>query len=114
MMPRDQEPAGLGATYDPDPRMVVNYDRVPRHTVEIRRASAVMSCDGEHVGHVDGVLVSPDGTADVVLERGHLWRKREIVIPAAAIAGVEDDGVTLTLTKEQVAALAARRVHRWF
>jgi sporulation protein YlmC with PRC-barrel domain len=114
MMPRDQELAGLGATYDPDPRMVVNYDRVPRHTVEIRRASAVTSCDGEHVGHVDGVLVSSDGTADIVLERGHLWRKREIVIPAAAIAGVEDDAVRLTLTKEQVGALAARRTHRWF
>ncbi|HET6547395.1 MAG TPA: DUF2171 domain-containing protein, partial [Solirubrobacter sp.] len=89
-------------------------DRIPQHTGEIRRASAVTSCDGEHLGHVDGFLVSTDGTADIVLERGHLWHKREIVIPATAIARVEDDAVTLTLTKEQVGALATRRVHRWF
>jgi sporulation protein YlmC with PRC-barrel domain len=113
-VPRYQELDGLPAAYDPDPRMVVNYDRVPRDTVELRRASAVTSCDGERLGHVDGFLVSADGTADVVLERGHLWRRREIVIPAAAIAGVEDDAVILTLTKEQVSALAARRVPRWF
>ena len=73
-----------------------------------------MSSDGHHVGHVDGFLVGVDGTADVVLERGHLWGKREIVIPATAIANVEDDAVSLSITKDEVGALAARRVHRWF
>jgi sporulation protein YlmC with PRC-barrel domain len=66
------------------------------------------------VGHVDGLLVGADGTADIVLERGHLWGKREIVIPASSIADVGDDSVALTITKDEVGALAARRVHRWF
>jgi sporulation protein YlmC with PRC-barrel domain len=79
-----------------------------------RRSSAVTSADGHHVGHVDGLLVSADGTADIVLERGHLWGRREIVIPAASVAEVEDDAVSLSLTEDEVGALAARRVHRWF
>jgi sporulation protein YlmC with PRC-barrel domain len=84
------------------------------HVNEIRGSRTVTSSDGEHLGHVDGLLVSHDGTADIVLERGHLWHSREIVIPAAAIAGVEDDAVTLTLTKEQVGALAVPGAQRWF
>lgn len=97
-----------------DPHVMVSYDRIPKHTVEIRRSSPVTSSDGHHLGSVDGFLVSADGTADIVLERGHLWGKREVVIPSASIAGVEDDAVALKLTKDEVGALAARRVHRWF
>ena len=73
-----------------------------------------MSADGHHLGHVDGFLVSVDGTADIVLERGHLWGRREVVVPAASVERIEDDAVTLTLTKDEVGALASRRVHRWF
>src|SRR5947209_5351730 len=59
-----------------------SYDRVPKGKVEIRRASAVNSADGERVGHVDGFLVdSDDHITHLVLERGHLWRKRDVTIP---------------------------------
>jgi hypothetical protein len=99
---------------DPDPHVIVNYDRIPQHEVEIRRSSAVVSADAHHLGHVEAFLVGSGETADLVLERGHLWGRREIVIPAAAIARVETDRVTLSLTKDEVGALEARRVHRWF
>ena len=49
-----------------------------------------------------------------MLERGHLWGRREVVIPAAAVARVENDLVTLSVTKDEVGALATRHVHRWF
>jgi hypothetical protein len=114
VLPLYQDPDTFGTVADPDPHMIVTYDRIPKHTVEIRRASAVMSSDGHRVGHVDGFLVSPDGTADIVLERGHLWGRREIVIPAGSIERIADDAVTLTLTKDEVGSLASRRVHRWF
>jgi hypothetical protein len=52
--------------------------------------------------------------ADIVLERGHLWGRREIVIPASAVERVRTDSITLSLTKEQVGALDVRHVHRWF
>jgi len=104
----------MGAAIDPDPRVIVNYDRIPKHEVEIRRSSAVMSTDGHHLGHVEGFLIGSGETADIVLERGHLWGRREIVIPAAAVERVENDSITLSLTKEQVGELDVRNVHRWF
>jgi sporulation protein YlmC with PRC-barrel domain len=113
-LPLYQELDGAGSAIDPDPHVIVNYDRIPKHEVEIRRSSAVVSADGHRLGHVDGFLVGRGETTDIVLERGHLWGRREVVIPAAAVARVENDLVTLSVTKDEVGALATRRVHRWF
>ena len=99
---------------DPDPHVSVTYDRIPKGEVEIRRASEVTSADGHHVGHVDGFLVdSEDAITHFVLERGHLWGKREVTIPMGGIARVDTDAVTLTLTKEEVGELPSVPVHRW-
>ena len=104
-------------TYDLEPAPVdsgVIYDRIPKHEVEIRRASAVESADGHHLGHVDGFVVDrEDSITHLVLERGHLWGRREVTIPISAIAGVETDAVTLTLTKHEVGALPEIPVQRW-
>jgi hypothetical protein len=113
-LPVFQELDGMGTVIDPDPHVVVNYDRIPKSEVEIRRSSAVVSADGHHLGHVEGFLIGSGEVADILLERGHLWGHREIVVPAAAVARVENDRVTLSLTKDAVGALEARRVHRWF
>ncbi len=113
-LPLYQEMDGMGSLIDPDPHVIVNYDRIPKHEVEIRRSSAVMSADGHRLGHVDGFLVGSGETTDIVLERGHLWGRREVVIPAAVVARVENDLVTLSVTKDEVGALATRHVHRWF
>ena len=40
-----------------------------------------------------------------MLEHGHLWGKREVVIPIGAVARVETDAVVLTLSKDEVGAL---------
>ena len=48
-----------------------------------------------------------------MLEHGHLWGKREVVIPIGAVARVETDAVVLTLSKDEVGALESHRVHRW-
>jgi len=90
------------------------YDRIPKGDVEIGRASAVTSSDGHHLGHVDGFVVDgEDHIGHLVLEHGHLWGKREVVIPIGAVARVETDAVVLTLSKDEVGALESRRVHRW-
>jgi hypothetical protein len=67
------------------------------------------------LGTVDGFLVGLDGTfADFVLERGHLWGRREVVVPCDAVERVENDAIRLSITKEAVGRLPARHVHRWF
>ena len=63
---------------DYDPHVSVTYDRIPKGEVEVRRASDVTSADGHHLGKVDGFLVDDDDAiTHFVLERGHLWGRRE-------------------------------------
>jgi hypothetical protein len=98
--------------YDIEPTAVdyaVAYDRIPKREVEIRRASAVGSADGHHLGHVDGFLVDDDRRiTHLVLEQGHPWERRDVAVPIGAVAHVETDAVTLRLTKDDVKALSAR------
>jgi sporulation protein YlmC with PRC-barrel domain len=107
---------GLGYETGPsdyDPHISVTYDRIPKGEVEIRRASGVTSADGHQLGKVDGFLVDDDAITHFVLERGHLWGRREVTIPINAVASVFTDAVTLTLTKDEVGELPSVRVHRW-
>jgi sporulation protein YlmC with PRC-barrel domain len=97
-----------------DSSVAVVYDRVPKGEVEIRRASAVQSADGHFLGEVDGFLVdAEDQITHVVLERGHLWGRREVTIPIGAVEKVETDAVTMRLSKDEVGELPSARVHRW-
>lgn len=114
-MPYYQDLGGVsGVTVDYDQHVTVRYDRIPKGEVELRRASAVRSSDGHHLGHVDGFLVDDEEhITHIVLERGHLWGKREIAIPIGAIAAMETDAAVLTLSKDEVGEMRAVRVHRW-
>ena len=85
--------------------VIVSYDRVPTGEIELRHASAIYSADQRHLGSVDGVVVDADGLiSHLLLERGHLWWKREISIPAAAIAELSTDMVTLGVKKGELGA----------
>jgi sporulation protein YlmC with PRC-barrel domain len=91
----------------------VTYDRVPKGEVEVRRASAVISADGHSLGEVDGFVVDADEhITHFVLERGHLWGRKEVTIPIGAVARVESDAVHVALSKDEVGALPAVRVGR--
>jgi len=96
-----------------DPNVSLFYDRVPKGDVEIRRTSAVISADGHALGEVDGFVVSADEhITHVVLERGHVWGRKEVTIPIGAVARVENDAVHVALSKDDVGALPAVRVGR--
>jgi len=96
-----------------DENVSVLYDRVPKGDVEIRRSSNVVTADGEYVGDVDGFLVEDEHITHFVLERGHLWGRREVTVPIGSVTRVESDTVTVGLSREEIGALPARRVHRW-
>jgi sporulation protein YlmC with PRC-barrel domain len=86
-----------------DPHATISYDRIPKGTVELRRASGVTSADGHHVGHVVGVDVDARGQVrQLVLEHGHLWGKREQAIPIGSVDRIESDEVVLNLSHDQV------------
>lgn len=101
---------GVGAEplFD-DQHISTTYDRVPKGEVELRRQSPVVSADGHGLGHVDGFVVDgEDAITHLVLEHGHLWRRGRVTVPVSAVARVENDEVTLSLTKDEVAALRRR------
>jgi sporulation protein YlmC with PRC-barrel domain len=76
-------------------------DVVPRGEEDIDRGQPVHALDGA-IGRVEGVRVDPDHrVTHVLLQEGHLWGRREVVIPASAVTKIED-GIWLDLTKEQV------------
>jgi sporulation protein YlmC with PRC-barrel domain len=92
----------------------MTYDRIPKGEIEIRRSSPVFSEDGHHLGHVEGFVVDADDhISHLVLERGHLWGRRDVTIPIGSVAKVANDEVTVSLSKDDVGALKAVRVHRW-
>lgn len=105
--------SGLGYAGAFDANAGVFYDRIPKGEVEIRRSSSVVTADGEYVGDVDGFLVEHEHITHFVLERGHLWGRREVTVPIGSVTRVESDTVTVGLSREEIGALPARKVHRW-
>ncbi len=96
-----------------DSHVSMYFDRVPKGEVEVRRASAVISSDGHSLGEVDGFVVDADEhITHFVLERGHLWGRKEVTIPIGAVARVESDAVHVALSKDEVGSLPAVRVGR--
>jgi hypothetical protein len=105
---------GLVGPVDTVTDVGVAYDRVPKGEVEVRRASRVLAADGHYIGDVDGFLVDDtDHITHFVLERGHLWGRREVTVPIGAVESVESDSVKLSLSKDEVGELPSHKIHRW-
>jgi len=91
--------AGVG------PEMVspgVVYDTVPLGEVDVRRGDPVQATDGS-IGRVQGLVIDPRShhVTHVLLQEGHLWGRKEVAIPIRAVTRV-DDGIEVSLTKQQV------------
>jgi uncharacterized protein YrrD len=93
--------------------LAVESESVPAHELAVRRGATVQATDGK-IGHVDEFLVDPanNHVTHLVMHRGHLWNKRDVVIPISAVNRVEDDSVYLTLDKPAVAELPRIPIHR--
>jgi sporulation protein YlmC with PRC-barrel domain len=84
--------------------MGVVYDTTPAGEVEVRRGEHVHATDGA-IGRVQGLVVDRKSrhVTHVLLQEGHLWGKKEVAIPIGAVAKVDpDDGIRLSVTKQQV------------
>jgi sporulation protein YlmC with PRC-barrel domain len=80
-------------------------DRVPEGEVEVRRGEHVHATDGE-IGRVHGFVIDPTDhhLTHVLLDEGHLWGKKTVVIPISAVNDVSN-GVRLSITKAEVGDL---------
>jgi sporulation protein YlmC with PRC-barrel domain len=98
-------PSAYGEFAGGDADVTISYDRVPKGEIELRRASSVYSADGHHLGSVDGVVVEDERLTQLLFKRGHLWWKRELAVPVAAISKFESDLVTLGVTKDELSSV---------
>lgn len=87
-------------------------DRVPLGEVDVRRGESVHAKDGV-IGHVQGLVIDPGDhhVTHVLLAEGHLWGQKDVAIPIGAVTGVED-GIHLSLTKDEVRDLPAVAIDR--
>jgi len=94
-----------------DVPVAVTYDAVPLDEVEVRRGEHVHASDGR-IGKVQGLVIDPDShhVTHVLLQEGHLWGRKEVAIPISVVTGV-DDGIRLSITKQQVQDLPPVDIH---
>ena len=93
--------------------VAVGHKQVPLGERAIRQGSRVEATDGR-VGRVDELIVHPENgqITRLVMREGHLWGRREIVIPVSDVDHIEDETVYLKLSKEQVGALETAPARR--
>jgi len=93
---------GIGAGNVSEP---VTYDTVPDGDVTVRRGEHVHATDGD-IGRVQGLVMDAGDRhiTHVLLQEGHLWGRRQVAIPIAAVSEVRE-GIRLNLTKQEVGDL---------
>jgi hypothetical protein len=113
-------PVGLGifafpyVIQDPDSEWVtMEVEHVPPHELAIRRSADIEATDG-HIGKVDEFLVDPETChiSHLVMREGHLWGKKDVVIPIASIDHFDEDMVYLKLSKKEVEQLPTVPIRR--
>ena len=95
---------------------VEEIERIPPGELAVHRGTWVEATDG-HIGTVGELVLDPDSEhiTHLVLQEGHLWGKKEIILPLSAIDRVEAYTVYLKLDKqaiEQLPAIPLKRHYR--
>jgi hypothetical protein len=92
----------------------VEYFQIPPGEMAARRGTRVEAIDG-YVGKVDEFVVNPENgqITHLVMREGHLWGKKDVIIPLSEIMGDTcEDTVFLNLDKHQIESLPTSPIHR--
>ena len=82
---------------------ITTVERIPVGEVSIRRGERVHAVDGE-IGRVRGLVVVPPDSevTHVLLDEGHLWGRKHVAIPIKDVTGIDDEGVAVRLSKDEI------------
>ena len=88
-------------------------EHIPPGKLAVGRGTRVEAKDGP-VGHLAELVVDPDSghISHLVLEKGHLWGKKEVTLPVSAIDFAGKEAVYLKLDKKAIEQLPAVPVSR--
>jgi sporulation protein YlmC with PRC-barrel domain len=99
----------------PSETLYVAEEKLPPGELAVHRGDPVEATDGK-IGNVGEFVVDlEDGhITGLVLQKGHLWGKREVTIALKYIDRVEESVVYLNLDKEAVNQLPAVKIKRHY
>ena len=89
MLPYYSRIAGEGMPQARKDEPTSAYGSLPPGEVAVRRDKRVYATDGE-IGRVEGLVIDPGNhhVSHVLLQKGHLFGRRQVAIPIAAVTGV--------------------------
>lgn len=84
----------------------VEKKQIPPGELAVSRGTLVEAKDG-YVGKVDEFVVNPKNghITHLVMREGHLWGKKDVIVPLSEMADTHDDTVFLKLDKHQIESL---------
>jgi hypothetical protein len=84
----------------------VEQKQIPPGELAVSRGTRVEATDG-FVGKVDEFVVNPKNghITHLVMHEGHLWGRKDVIIPVSAMGDTHDDTVFLNLDKHQIESL---------
>jgi sporulation protein YlmC with PRC-barrel domain len=91
----------------------VEHQQIPAGELAVQRGTRVEATNG-YVGKVDEFVVNPDNghITHLVMREGHLWGKKDVIIPLLAIGETRNDTVFLKIDKIQIGSLPTFPLHR--
>jgi sporulation protein YlmC with PRC-barrel domain len=94
---------------------LVETELVPPGELAVHRGDPVSATDG-HVGEVGEFVVDAESghISHLVLQKGHLWGKREVTLPIGLIDRVEEGVVYLNVDKAAINELPAVKIKRHY
>lgn len=81
----------------------VTWDTLPFGEVAVRGGEHVQATDGD-IGQVQGLVIDSGSrqVTHVLLEEGHMFGRKVVAIPIGVVTGVNQDGIQLNITRQQV------------
>ena len=100
-------------SYEETVQVPVEHKQIPWGELAVQRGTHVEATDG-YVGKVDEFVVNPKNShiTHLVMREGHLWGKKDVIIPLSALGTTLDDTVFLKLDKHQIEALPTFQLKR--
>jgi sporulation protein YlmC with PRC-barrel domain len=94
-------------------REPVETQQVPPGELAVNRGTRVEATDG-YIGNIDEFVVNPKNgnITHLVMREGHLWGKKDVIIPLSAMGETHEDTVYLKIDKHQIESLPTFPVHR--
>ena len=79
------------------------YDTLPAGEVAVRGGDHVHAADG-NIGQVQGLVIDSGShqVTYVLLQEGHVLGRKGVAIPVGAVTRVNENGIQLSITKQQV------------